>query len=74
MLTLVFGIYVSEAMVNRSLDLGLIAKETTRVYGHKFVFTHILYRVIRKTYFHTFEKLYAKISTSKYVHKNVFSV
>ena len=27
MLTLVFGIYVSEAMVNRSLDLGLIAKD-----------------------------------------------
>ena len=46
MLTLVFGIYVSEAMVNRSLDLGLIAKDTTRVYGHKFVFTHSLYRFI----------------------------
>ena len=38
MLTLVFGLYVSEAMVKMSLDLGLIAKDTTRVYGHKFVF------------------------------------
>ena len=39
MLTLVFSRFVSEAMVNRSLDLGLIAKETTMFYGHKFVFT-----------------------------------
>ena len=38
MLTLVFGTFVSEAMVNRSLDLGLIAKETTMFYGHKFLF------------------------------------
>ena len=43
MLTLVFGIYVSEAMVNRSLDLVLIAIETTGVYGHKFVFTHVYF-------------------------------
>ena len=42
MLTLVFGRFVSEAMVNGSLDLGLIAKETTMIYGHKFVFTHVL--------------------------------
>ena len=35
--------YISEAMVNRSLDLGLIAKETTRVYGHKFVFTRLTF-------------------------------
>ena len=41
-LTLVFGRFVSEAMVNRSLDLGLIAKETTMFYGHKFVFTNVL--------------------------------
>ena len=34
MLTLVFGRFVSETMVNRSLDLGLIAKETTMFYGH----------------------------------------
>ena len=40
MLTLVFGSFVSEAMVNRFLDLGLIAKEITRLYGHKFVFTN----------------------------------
>ena len=33
MLTLVFGRFISEAMVNRSLDLGLIAKETTMFYG-----------------------------------------
>ena len=32
MLTLVFDRFVSEAMVNRSLDLGLIAKETTVFY------------------------------------------
>ena len=38
MLTLVFSRFVSEAMVNRSLDLGLIAKETTMFYGHKFVY------------------------------------
>ena len=37
MLTLVFGINVSKAMVNRSLDLALIA-EDTRVYGH---FEHV---------------------------------
>ena len=37
MLTLVFGRIVSEAMVNRSLDLDLIAKETTMFYGHKFL-------------------------------------
>ena len=43
MLTLVFGRFVSEAMVNKSLDLGLIAKKTTMFYGHKFVFTHFLY-------------------------------
>ena len=36
-----FGVYVSEAMVNRSLDLGLIAIETTRVYGHKFNHFHL---------------------------------
>ena len=40
MLTLVFDTFVSEAMVNRSLDLGLIAKETAMLYGHKFVFIH----------------------------------
>ena len=51
MLTLVFGVYVSEAMLNRSLDLSLIAKDTTRVYGHKLVFTHSLYRVIIPAYF-----------------------
>ena len=33
---LVFGRFVSEAMVNRSRDLGLIAKETTMFNGHKF--------------------------------------
>ena len=38
MLTLVFGRFVSEAMANSSLDLGLIAKETTLLYGHKFVY------------------------------------
>ena len=37
MLTLVFGSFVSEAMVNRFLDLGLIAKETTMFYEHKFI-------------------------------------
>ena len=42
MLTLVFGIYVSEAMMNRYLYLGLIPKDTTRVCGHKSVFTHSL--------------------------------
>ena len=46
MLTLVFGKYVSEAIMNRSLDLGLIAIET-RVYGHKFVFIHVLYYEIQ---------------------------
>ena len=40
MLTLVFGIYVSEAMVNRSLDLGFIAIETTTVYGHIWPIEH----------------------------------
>ena len=41
MLTLVFGVFVSEVMVNRSLDLCLIAKEITRVYEHGFVFKHV---------------------------------
>ena len=50
MLTLVFSRFVSEAMVNRSLDLGLIAKETTMNYGHKFVFTHVLYEGVTKWY------------------------
>ena len=50
MLTLVFGRFVSEAMVNRSLDLCLIAKETTIFYGHKFVFTHVLYEDVTKCY------------------------
>ena len=46
MLTLVFGRFVFEAMVNRSLDLGLIAKETTIFYGHKFVyFTSYIYKL-----------------------------
>ena len=48
MLTLVFGKFVSEAMVNSSLDPGLIAKETTMFYGHKFVFTRVLYEGVTK--------------------------
>ena len=38
---LVFGVFVSEAMVNRSLDLCLIAKEITRDWEHKIVFRHV---------------------------------
>ena len=41
MLTLVFGMFVSEVMGNRSLDLCLIAKEITRGYEHGFVFKHV---------------------------------
>ena len=44
MLTLVFGRFIPEAMVNRSVDLGLIAKETTMLYGHKF-YLHMLYKL-----------------------------
>ena len=47
MLTVVFGRFVSDAMVNRSLDQGLIAKETTMFYGHKFIkcFTSFIYKL-----------------------------
>ena len=37
MLTLVFGMPVSKGKVNRSLDLYLIAKETTGDCEHRFV-------------------------------------
>ena len=43
MLTLIFGMFVCKGMVNRSLDLCLIAKETTGDCEHGFVFKHIKY-------------------------------
>ena len=41
MLTLVFGMFISEVMVNESLDLCLIAKETTGDYEQDSVFKHV---------------------------------
>ena len=45
MLTLVFGMPVSKGKVNRSLDLCLIAKETTGDCEQGFVFKHIYWSV-----------------------------
>ena len=42
MLTLVSGVPVSKGKVNRSLDLCLIAKETTRDCEHEFVYLLVI--------------------------------
>ena len=69
MLTLVFGRFVSEAMVIRSLDLGLITKETTMFYGHKFVYLRkvdlvYVWAVRRDSMIlNTFNKVFYKLNT-----------
>ena len=45
MLALVFGMPVSNGKVNRSLDLCLIAKETTGDCEQGFVFEHVYLQV-----------------------------
>ena len=70
MLTLFFGRFVSEAMVNRSIDLGLIAKETTMFYGHKFVFTHVLYEGILDRFNEILHKLHLQVTVLEHRCRN----
>ena len=45
MLTLVFGIYISEAMVNRSLDLGLMKFFTSYIYKLRYYSIDVYYQL-----------------------------
>ena len=77
MLTLVFGMPVSKGKVNRSLDLCLIAKETTGDCEQGFVFKHVYTLHLQVKYFTSYVyklRYYGILTIYQGVHITYFKI